>query len=114
MSEPKLKAKLFVHAALRRCSMQALSAVVASKGDEDAGTVMVRVYRGNGLSQVYVQARDGAGRLTWMPAIGDQPVSDDKADSYVQRAKQVDSDLWVLDVDSPSGHVPFIHDDNIF
>lgn len=108
MSEPKLKAKLFVHAAIRRCGLEAIPVVVARKGDEDAGTVLVKVNRGNGTAEIYTQARDGEGRLGWLKATGPEPVDDTRAEAAIARARDVDWDLWVLEVDSRDGHVPFI------
>jgi len=108
MSEPKLKAKLFIHAAIRQCSLNCLQAVVAKKGDDDSGTILVRVYSGRDACRVYTQVRDIQGRLGWMCATGADPVSDEKAEAYVGRACAVDSDAWVLDVESPDGKVPFL------
>lgn len=108
MSEPKLKAKLFVHAAIRRCGIEAIPIVVACKGDEDAGTIVVKVNRGERLAEIYTQARDAEGRLGWLKATGPEPVSDEKAEAYITRARDVDYDLWVLEVDSRDGRVPFI------
>lgn len=108
MTEPKLKAKLFVHAAIRRCGLEAIPIVVAKKGDEDAGTIVVKVNRGGGRAEIYTQARDAEGRLGWLRATGPEPVAEDKADAYIARARQVDYDLWVLEVDSGDGRVPFI------
>ncbi|MBX9633854.1 MAG: DUF1491 family protein [Magnetospirillum sp.] len=108
MIEPKLKAKLFVHAAIRRCGMEAIPIVVARKGDEDAGTVVVKVNRAGRMAEIYTQARDAAGRLGWLKATGPEPVPEDKADAYILRARDVDYDLWVLEVDSLDGRVPFI------
>ncbi|HTH17478.1 MAG TPA: DUF1491 family protein [Magnetospirillum sp.] len=108
MSEPKLKAKLFVHAAIRRCGIEAVPVVVVKKGDEDAGTVLVKVNRGNGTAEIYTQARDAAGRLGWLKSTGTDPVEEAKADAVIARARGVDYDLWVLEVDSPDGRVPFI------
>lgn len=108
MSEPKLKAKLFIHAAIRRCGLEAIPVVVAKKGDEDAGTVLVKVNRGGGKAEIYTQARDGAGRLGWLKATGPEPVDDARAEAAIARARDVDYDLWVLEVDSRDGRVPFI------
>jgi hypothetical protein len=108
VSEPKLKAKLFVHAALRRCSIQCLSAVVAHKGDEDSGSIMVRVVLGRDQNRIFTQVRDASGRLGWMCAAGAEPMGDERADQHIARALDVDRDLWVLDVDSPSGEAPFL------
>jgi hypothetical protein len=108
MSEPKLKAKLFVHAAIRRCGLEAIPVVVAKKGDEDAGTVLVKVNRGDGTAEIYTQARDAQGRLGWLKSTGPDPVDDARAEAAVARARDIDWDLWVLEVDSRDGRVPFI------
>lgn len=107
-SEPKLKAKLFVHAAIRRCGIEAIPAVVARKGDEDAGTILVKVNRCDGTAEVYTQARDGTGRLGWLKSTGADPVDDSRAEAVIARARDVDYDLWVIEVDSRDGRVPFI------
>lgn len=108
MSEPKLKAKLYIHAAIRRCGIEAIPVMVVRKGDEDAGTILVKVNRGNGTAEVYTQARDGSGRLGWLKSTGPDPVDDARAEAVIARARDVDYDLWVLEVDSRDGRVPFI------
>ncbi|MGE5514894.1 MAG: DUF1491 family protein [Bacteroidota bacterium] len=106
--EPKLKAKLFVHAAIRRCDIESIPVMVVRKGDEDAGTILVKVNRGDGKAEIYTQARDGEGRLGWLKATGPEPVDDARAEASIARARDVDYDLWVLEVDSRDGRVPFI------
>ncbi len=108
MTEPKLKAKLFVHAAIRRCGTENIPCVVVRKGDEDAGTVVVKLNRLDHGCEVFTQIRDADGRLAWMRATGPDPVSEDKADLYIARARDIDYDLWVLEVEDRQGRVPFI------
>lgn len=108
MTEPKLKAKLFVHAAIRRCGTENIPAFVVRKGDEDAGTVLVKLNRGAAGCEVFTQVRDHEGRLAWMRATGPDPVPEDKADAYVSRARDIDYDLWVIEVEDRDGRVPFI------
>ena len=108
MSEPKLKAKLFVHAAIRRCGLHALPAVVVKRGDDDCGTIVVRVLQGGDLCRIYTQVRDADGRLGWMCATGAEAVSEGRGEAYVARACAVDGDVWVLDVESPDGMAPFL------
>ncbi|MGE5504090.1 MAG: DUF1491 family protein [Actinomycetota bacterium] len=107
MSEPKLKAKLWVHATIRRCALVNVPAVVVHKGDEDAGTVLVKLNRGPEGCEVFTQVRDAAGRLAWMRATGPVPVPEDRADAYIARARDIDWDLWVLEIEDRQGRLPF-------
>ncbi|MBI5163976.1 MAG: DUF1491 family protein [Magnetospirillum sp.] len=108
MSEAKLKARLLVQAALRMCSMQAIPAVVARHGDDDAGTICVRIDRGRGIGcDVYTQTRDRDGRLAWLRATGPEPVPESRADALIAKARDVDGDLWVVEIEDPQGRLPF-------
>lgn len=108
MTEAKLKAKLFVHAAIRRCGVENIPCMVVRKGDEDSGAVLVKLNRGEAGCVVFSQVRDRDGCLAWMPATGPDPVPEDKAESYIARARDIDYDLWVLEVEDRQGRVPFI------
>lgn len=108
MSEPKLKARLFIHAAIRRCAVEGITATVVHKGDEDSGSIVIKLVQGRDACVVFTQVRDGEGRLGWMRATGPDPVPEDRADAYIARARDVDYDLWVLEVEDRAGRVPFI------
>ncbi len=107
MSEPKLKARLWVQAAIRRCDVLGIPAVVVRKGDTDAGVVLVKLNRGGAGCEVFSQVRDAAGRLAWLRATGPLPVTEDRADAYIARQREVDWDLWVLEVEDREGRLPF-------
>lgn len=108
MTEPRLKAKLWVHAAIRQCSVLGISATVARKGDEDAGAVLIKLNRGAAGCEVFTQVRDGAGQAAWLRATGSEPVEEAKADAYIARSREVDYDLWVLEVEDREGRLPFL------
>lgn len=109
MAEARLKAKLWVHAAIRRCAVEGIPATVVHKGDEDAGTVVVKLRLGaEAGAVVFSQTRDKQGAPAWMRPTGPEPVSEDKADLYIARARDVDHDLWVIEVEDRAGRVPFI------
>jgi len=108
MSEPRLKAKLWVQAAIRRCIVENVSAVVSAKGDENAGAVLVKLNRGALGCEVFSQVRDGDGNPAWLRATGLAPVPEDRADAYIARARDIDCDLWVIEVDDRAGRVPFL------
>ncbi len=108
MRDPRVKSKLFVQAALRRCGQDAIPVVVVHKGDEDAGAVLVRVMLSPERYMVYAQGRDHEGRLGWIRATGAESVSEKSAEDYINRARAVDSDVWVLEVEKTDGKVPFL------
>jgi len=108
MSEARLKAGLWVRAALRRCAVEGVDAVVAKMGDEDGGAVLVKLYRGPAACEVFAQTRDAQGRPAWMRATGSEPVSEERADAYIARATDIDRDLWVIAVEDRAGRVPFL------
>ena len=108
MSEPRLKAKLWVHAVIRQCGVLAIPAMVVAKGDEDAGAVLVKLNRGAEGCEVFTQVRDGEGEAAWLRATGPDPVDEAKADAYINRQRDFDCDLWVLEIEDRQGRVPFL------
>lgn len=117
MSDERLQTDLFVRAHLWRLNREGKTAVIVRRGPADGATVIVKVHMGLHLpedsdvvhrrARVYVQARDGEGRLIWMGAVGDAPAAEEDVDSYIERNVRRDPDVWVVEVDDPSGENPF-------
>lgn len=105
---PRLKARLWVQAAIRQCGTLGIVAMVARHGDDDAGVVLVKLNRGAEGCEVFTQVRDGAGQAGWLRATGPAPVEESTADAYIARQREVDSDLWVIEVEDRQGRVPFL------
>jgi len=108
MSLPRLKARLWVQATVRQCAAAGLGAVVARHGDDDAGAVIVRLDRGPRGWEVFTRVAGGDGAPAWLGATGPAPVDPAAADAYVERQRQIDSDLWVLDVEIREGYPDFL------
>ncbi|CCG41933.1 conserved hypothetical protein [Magnetospirillum molischianum DSM 120] len=106
--EPRLKARLWVQAAIRQCGTLGIVAMVARHGDDDAGAILIKLNRGPDGCEVFTQVRDGAGRAGWLRATGALPVEEAAAESYISRQRDVDSDLWVIEVEDREGRVPFL------
>lgn len=106
--EPRLKARLWVQAAVRQCGTLGIFATVVRHGDDDAGTVLVKLNRGAAGCEVFTPVRDGAGRLAWLRATGADPVEDAVAEAYLARQRSVDPDLWVVEVEDREGRLPFL------
>ena len=96
---PRLRASLWVKAQLRICSANSLPAVISRRGDPDAGSVLVKVFRGRDDCTVFVPMRTMDGAQGWMRGTGAEPVSESVADAYIQRQTARDSDIWVLEIE---------------
>jgi hypothetical protein len=106
MSEPRIKAGVWVSMAMRMGDRDGRPGMVLRKGDPDAGGVLV-VLRGREGQVVLSQVRDAEGRLAWMRATGAAPVDQAAVDAYIARQVKFDRDLWVLEFDAIDLLPPF-------
>ncbi len=107
MAEARLKAKLWIQAAVRTCMAQGITATVARKGDEDAGAILIKQNLGNGGFRILSQVRAMDGSPAWLQATGAEPVDEAKADAYVARQIDRDWDLWIIEIEDRLGRLPF-------
>jgi len=96
-----LSTDTWVGALIRRAELAGAFAVVVRKGDPRAGAVLVKVLdRRDRTFRLYSEAFRGDGERGWMqPAEG----SEADLDAYIERARRVDPDLWVVEVDDAEG-----------
>jgi hypothetical protein len=106
MIEPRLKAGLWVQAALRLADIAGRPGVVLRRGDLDAGGIVV-VLRDRDRLTVLSQVRAGEGEAACMRATGEAPVDQAAADSYIERQVRRDPDLWVVEFEAPDLLPPF-------
>lgn len=106
MTEPRIKAGLWVKMALRLGQADGRFAAVLKRGDADAGGVLVVLRAPQGLS-VLSQIRTTDGEAAWMRATGADPVDQATVDAYVARQVKFDPDLWVLEFECPGMLPPF-------
>jgi hypothetical protein len=105
--EPRLKTRLVVQAALRLSVRSAVSMVVARRGDDDAGTIVVKMNRRDLGCTVLVQSRTATGASAWLRGTGAEPVDEAKADAYIARQVSRDPDVWVVEIDDRAGRFLF-------
>ncbi len=101
MTEPALKAEIWIKAQIRICDVNFLPAAITRRGDSDAGAVLLKLNRHESGVEVLTQVRDPEGRRAWMRGTGETPVSEDVADAYIQKQAQYDPDIWVLEIEDP-------------
>ncbi len=104
MSEPRVKAKLWVQMALRLGDGASRPGTVVRSGDADAGGILV-VLRGRTGLMVLSQVR--AGEAAWLRGTGEAPVEEAVADAYIARQVGFDPDLWVIEFEAPDFLPPF-------
>lgn len=99
----RLRSNLWIAAEIRRCAARGTIAVVARKGDPDAGQILLKVNRFGAGCTVHAVAAGVDGRRQWVPATGPSPVPEADADAYIARQIDRDPDLWVLEIEDPHG-----------
>jgi hypothetical protein len=106
----RLKSELWVRACIRQCAAAGLSAVVARRGDPDAGIVYVRVdlldRRVRLFGPAMGSAFDDTGERRWVEISPDGPLAEDEARDYLDRRLAMDRDIWVVDIESRDGGHP--------
>ncbi len=106
MGEARIKAGVWVSAALRLGAVEGKPGLVVRKGDADAGGVLV-ILHGRSGNIVLSQFRDANGELAWMRGTGPDPVTDEATDAYVKKQVSYDADLWVVEFDAADYLPPF-------
>lgn len=106
MAEARVKAEVWVQAALRLGNAAGRYGVVLRRGDADAGGILV-VLRGRDGLCVLSQARSGEGEMAWLRATGPAAVDQATVDAHIARQVRFDPDLWVIEFDSPDLLPPF-------
>jgi hypothetical protein len=106
MTDPRVKAGLWVSMALRMGDRTGRPGVVVRKGDPDAGGILVVLHGPAGLT-VLTQIRGSSGQVDWMRATGASPVDQTEIDAYIARQVKFDPDIWVLEFEAPDMLPPF-------
>lgn len=107
---PRLTAEFWVHAYLRRLDIANIPAFVVCKGDMTAGAVIVKSNQLNGSATLYHRTYDGGGQRVWsLLAEGAEP----EMDGIITKQRVFDRDLWVIEVEDPSGRT-LLDEDGLF
>lgn len=100
---PRLKSAIWVAGYLRARAAAGINGYVVRKGDETAGSVLVRINLLDGRSRVFSAAYSGEGERVWASALKDDPASDADVEAYVARAVARDGDLWIVEIEDRTG-----------
>jgi hypothetical protein len=98
--EARLKTGIWMRALIRRCDLAAIPIAVLSRGDADAGAILLKFNAGAAGCLVLTQARGQDGELLWLRATGPAPVPEAEADAYIERQRRRDPDIWVAEIET--------------
>ncbi len=101
----RLKSEIWVKAYIRRLMGEGVSAVVARRGDSDAGVILIKVVRLDGTADLYGPAPAGFtgddGERRWTALAQMKPEAD--VEAMVAQERRLDGDIWVVEVEDRSG-----------
>lgn len=97
----RLAAGLWVSAYLQRLSLAGIPAHVVARGDPTAGAVVVKTATMDGRAVARQRTLDPmTSRRQWMVL---RDGAEAEVDAALDRQRRLDPDLWILEVESPSG-----------
>lgn len=103
----RVKSGLWVSAYVRRLGAMPVPAVVLKRGDADAGAIFIKVCLLDGRARVLRPALSEGGaeaaERRWTDALGTEPCEESRADAYLARQREFDSDLWIVEVEDREG-----------
>ena len=94
---------VWVMAQVRICDRAFIPATIVRHGDDDAGTVLVKINRFEQGVTVFAQATSLDGEPAWSRGTGPKPVTEAEADAYNERQVKFDPDVWVLEIEDRKG-----------
>lgn len=105
MDEARLPTGLWVAALVRRAQLAGAAGFVLQRGDEARGDVLIKVARLDGTARAYVPGfdLDTGVRIFSDLALRGVPPTEPDIDAYIQRARERDSDLWVVEIEDREG-----------
>ena len=98
--DERLPTKTWVDALIRRAQVAGASAFILQRGDGARGDVLIKVANLQGEARAYVPRTSIEGARVFVD-LAQQNVGPDEAsvDAYLSRAKDRDSDLWVIEIE---------------
>ena len=98
----KFSTDIWVAALIRRVELGGGHAVVVRKGDARAGSVLIKVLnRRDGGVRLYAEATRANGETIWMRP--SRAATEAELDAYAERARRIDPDLWVVEIEDREG-----------
>ena len=98
---PRVTSEFWVSAYKQVLEAQAIPLFIIKKGNAAAGAIIVRISDLQGKSKIFGQSFDVDGDRRWVELAAGK---DAEMDTVILRQKKVDSDLWILEVETRHGN----------
>ena len=99
--EARLPAHLEVAGLIRRTQSAGGFAAVISKGDAQAGTLLLVLTENGANTRIYERMPQADGSRIWHCAKRQDPANPEEFSEYLTRRAAQDGDLWIVELDSP-------------
>ena len=103
----RLKSEIWVKAYLRVAAAGGCPGVVARHGDDEAGAIFIKVSRLDGTALLFGPAPAGFDGVDqerkWIPWHRSATAPEAEVDAVMEREAKYDSDLWLIEIESPRG-----------
>ncbi|MFP4097670.1 MAG: DUF1491 family protein [Alphaproteobacteria bacterium] len=106
-SEGRLPVHVWIDAQLMPLNDRGVFYYIHQRGEQNSGTILLKLNGLGGQCRLLVQQRDFEGNLGWMNASGKELVEEVQADQYIRRAISRDPDLWVIEIEDREMNNPF-------
>jgi hypothetical protein len=101
--DARLPAHIEVGGLLRQVQAAGGFAMVLSKGERDAGTLMVVITEGGRNSRAYERMPQLDGTRAWVRSRSQAPDNPNEFSEYLTKRGAQDPDLWVIELDIADG-----------
>lgn len=102
MTEARLASSFEVGALRRLAEATGGSAIVARKGDDERGQILLVINERGSYLALLERTLQMSGNYAWT-RVGPAPDRSDLTDSFVKRRVEFDADLLLIDLDVPHG-----------
>ena len=96
---PRLTSRLTIDALFRRVRAAGGFATVLARGDDMAGAILLVCTERGTFKSLLERTLNQAGEYRWTPCGPQDVESAQTRDSYIQRRRDRDPDLWLIELD---------------
>ncbi len=98
---------IWIDAQLGMLNARGIFYYIQQRGEQNTGTVLLKLNGLSGECKLLAQQRDLDGNLGWVNALRKELVKEMEADSYIARSISNDPDLWVIEIEDSEMNNPF-------